>query len=574
MADIFVSYASKDRDLVKPLVEALMADGWSVWWDLRIGAGATFDREIERELDAAKCVVVVWSKNAIDSEYVRNEAHEGYDQNKLVPLRIDDVKPPLAFRRLQVADLVEWPTSHGDLEMLRNSIRICIQGADTEPQGTQESAPPKTAEVATTSTLRVGLSKHMLTSLEPFGAVGFLSIETDGHDSIKGFVESVEEAVCELLVSAGAPFGVLRFLGRTETRHLAGKPLTDIAAAIDANVIVHGSARLLDDQLRLTVEISNNEGVQSGISRHRIAIQELFNEEDQLVDRICMFVLNAATNDIQARIAERKDEELGPWGLFFRGQRVASTPGNNRRNWRQYFERAITLDPAKPAFFARFALGLANDLVQGRSKAETADLALATDMARIAIDIPGIDAQSMMWVARCYGLIGRRDEAVDLAQRAYLRYSRTKVAKTDFAGVLLSAGRAAEALDLFNEGLQLRVPGEAGQYDYIALCHLVLGNTEDALAASRRAVDQGASTVGIRGAHVPKIVRASCLANAGLVDEARTVIDALRSDHPAFSVAVAIRGYERIYGETAAQRRITAGLRKLIDVDPRLETHV
>ncbi len=36
MADIFLSYASEDRERVIPLVEALQADGFSVWWDRNI----------------------------------------------------------------------------------------------------------------------------------------------------------------------------------------------------------------------------------------------------------------------------------------------------------------------------------------------------------------------------------------------------------------------------------------------------------------------------------------------------------------------------------------------------------
>ena len=78
MADIFVSYASEDRDRIKPLIDAITAEGISVWWDRRIGMGSDFEREIERELDAARCVVVVWSEKSVDSDWVRNEAQEGY----------------------------------------------------------------------------------------------------------------------------------------------------------------------------------------------------------------------------------------------------------------------------------------------------------------------------------------------------------------------------------------------------------------------------------------------------------------------------------------------------------------
>jgi serine/threonine-protein kinase len=39
MSDVFVSYKAEDRRRVQPLVEALQADGLSVWWDAQIGAG-------------------------------------------------------------------------------------------------------------------------------------------------------------------------------------------------------------------------------------------------------------------------------------------------------------------------------------------------------------------------------------------------------------------------------------------------------------------------------------------------------------------------------------------------------
>ena len=106
MADIFLSYASADRERVQPLAEALEEQGYSVWWDTRIGVGTSFDREIERELDACSCVVVVWSHHSIDSDWVRAESQEGLDRGILIPVRIDDINPPLAFRRVQTADLI------------------------------------------------------------------------------------------------------------------------------------------------------------------------------------------------------------------------------------------------------------------------------------------------------------------------------------------------------------------------------------------------------------------------------------------------------------------------------------
>jgi adenylate cyclase len=43
LADVFVSYSRQDKARVAPLVEALEAEGWSVWWDPAIAPGEEFD---------------------------------------------------------------------------------------------------------------------------------------------------------------------------------------------------------------------------------------------------------------------------------------------------------------------------------------------------------------------------------------------------------------------------------------------------------------------------------------------------------------------------------------------------
>ncbi len=112
MSDIFISYASSDRERIRPLVNGLESQGRSVWWDREIPPGKTFDQVIEEELNAARCVIVVWSRDSALSEWVKTEASEGAKRGILVPVLIDDVKIPLEFRRIQAAWLVGW---RGDL---------------------------------------------------------------------------------------------------------------------------------------------------------------------------------------------------------------------------------------------------------------------------------------------------------------------------------------------------------------------------------------------------------------------------------------------------------------------------
>jgi len=108
VADIFISYANKDREWAGRLADALEACGWSVWWDRHIIAGQAFDEAIERELEGAQCVVVLWSVDAIASEWVKNEAAAAAERGVLVPAKIDRTKLPLEFRRKQTVDLADW----------------------------------------------------------------------------------------------------------------------------------------------------------------------------------------------------------------------------------------------------------------------------------------------------------------------------------------------------------------------------------------------------------------------------------------------------------------------------------
>src|SRR6516165_2849250 len=90
MADVFVSYARGDKARVAPLVAAIEAQGWSVWWDPSINPGEEFDRQIAAELKAAAAVLVVWTPNSVGSRWVRGEAREGADRGILVPVRFED----------------------------------------------------------------------------------------------------------------------------------------------------------------------------------------------------------------------------------------------------------------------------------------------------------------------------------------------------------------------------------------------------------------------------------------------------------------------------------------------------
>lgn len=158
MADLFISYASEDRDRVRPLAEALIGRGLNVWWDRALVAGDDYARVIERELAAAKAVIVVWTQSAADSAFVRDEAGRARDQGRLVPVMLDrGVQIPLGFGSFQAEDLTAWngDASAPQVSLVEEAVRARIEGRGIDSAAVQAKRRKLTARIRVMSVLGV-----------------------------------------------------------------------------------------------------------------------------------------------------------------------------------------------------------------------------------------------------------------------------------------------------------------------------------------------------------------------------------------------------------------------------------
>lgn len=133
MADVFISYSQKSPEPTKALADALLRKGYDVWWDARLVPGQRFDDVIRDELDAAEAAIVIWTPESVQSKYVRAEAGTALAWDKLIPVRVAELRTedvPGAFRGLQTVDIEDL-----------DAIVRALNSRDIRPQ--ERSAPKR-----------------------------------------------------------------------------------------------------------------------------------------------------------------------------------------------------------------------------------------------------------------------------------------------------------------------------------------------------------------------------------------------------------------------------------------------
>jgi hypothetical protein len=97
---VFISYAREDKAYAQSLAEFLNASGHQAWWDHLIHAGNIYREEIQKQIDTADKVIVLWTSHSVKSPWVIDEAQRANEAKKLVPVVMDVSQPPMGFGHL------------------------------------------------------------------------------------------------------------------------------------------------------------------------------------------------------------------------------------------------------------------------------------------------------------------------------------------------------------------------------------------------------------------------------------------------------------------------------------------
>jgi adenylate cyclase len=260
VADIFVSYSRSDKVRVAPLVAALEAQGWSVWWDPEITPGDEFDALIGAELESARSVVVVWSPLSVDSRWVKGEARDAADRGVLVPVRFENARLPIDVRAIHTTELDGWA-------------------------GNRESAPFKALCAALEAKLKLSASKAAVKSPKDKPSTVAICVLPFANMSGDPEQEYFSDGITEDIITDLGKVSALSIVSRNTAFSFKGATgdVAQIARQTKASYVLVGSVRKAGARVRITAQlVSAANDAQVWGERYDRDLNDIFALQDEI----------------------------------------------------------------------------------------------------------------------------------------------------------------------------------------------------------------------------------------------------------------------------------------------------
>jgi len=496
MSDIFISYARSTAVQAHAVAEALRGLGYDVWRDDELPAHRSYAEVIAERLEAAKAVVVVWSAEAANSEWVQSEADQARAERKLVQLTIDGAKLPMPFDRIQCADLAGWsgdPAAPG-WRKVAASIAELTGGPAASPASAPAAAPRK-------------FSICVL----PFSNMS-------GDPEQEYFSDGISEDIITDLSKVSA----LGVIARNTAFTFKGRAVEvpQVARQLNVSHVLEGSVRKAGNRVRITAQlIDGASGEHAWAERYDRDLTDIFALQDEISEAIVKALKLKLLPEEKKSIERRGTENVEAYDLYLmaRSTWVTHQGGDPRQTEaiERLSRRAVEIDPGYAQAWALMAsaqytlhrsYGRAND---GGQAALVRALALAPDLA---------EARSLK--ARILSNAGRHEEATaEIAVALRLDPESIEVNRRA-AAISYAQRRFADAARHFEKTAALVETDVEAPFLLIS-CYSALGDSENTRRAAGIALARAEKVVaGDRSNGTVMMMGVTALAALGEADRA------------------------------------------------------
>lgn len=520
MAHLFISYSRTDRSAIEKLSTVLEAAGHSVWWDRHIRGGAAFAKDIESQLQKADAVIVAWSSEANESDWVKDEAVFARDKGKLLPIVLTKCEAPMGFRQYQSVDFSRWKGDPDDepVQRLLSSIADTTGGAAPEP-----ITPKSAIQKFVSSPIYLGgaaaaLLALIVAAIFTFNGVGGDELATDAGETVaanipshsdevsiavlpfadmspEGNQEYFADGLSEELLNVLVRVDGLKVASRTSSFALKNQVLSisDISERLDVNHVLEGSVRKMDNRVRITAQlIDSHDDKHLWSETYDRHLSDIFRIQDEIASAVVDALREELGMDEDEEIVIKPaTENLTAYDAYLKARELYLARGKaNVVESMRLFEHAVDIDPN----FARGWEGLAGVYAIATSwgildKDYSAMALVAADNA-LKID-PDLSAP--------YAVIGLTyrthyptpwAESIDNLKKAIERDSKVTDPRLWLGMNFMAVGEMEKAIAIFDGCLELD-PASKLCRKYRSMSYLALDDFDAALIDANANAEDG-----------------------------------------------------------------------------------
>ncbi len=485
MADIFVSYARSDKARVAPLVAAIEAMGWTVWWDPQIVPGQEFDRQIAAELRSAKAVIAVWTPKSVESRWVRGEARDGAERGILVPVRFDRADLPIDVRALHTTDFDDWredPQGPQVQEVVR-ALGAIFARSRPAPVATDRGTAENAAAGTNSARAADAVKQSAVTGASRVAICVLPFANMSGDPDQEYFSDGISEDIITDLSKVSA----LAVTSRNSAFVYKGKHVDVPRVARELNVshVLEGSVRKAGGRVRITaqlVDARSDDHVWA--ERYDRDLNDIFALQDEIAQAIVsalkLKLLPAEKKAIEQRgtdNVEAYNHYLMAWQQYL-GSHRSEEDAQPTETMVRLCSRATELDPGYAQAWALLAIGqMILHFVHRRPGGD----GLASVERALELDPRLAEAHAIK--ARILSRQGRQDEAAAEIDQALQLDPESYEVNRSAAYFSYRQQRRGDAIRFYEKALSL-MASDFHSASMLASCYTAIG---DAAAAQRAA---------------------------------------------------------------------------------------
>jgi tetratricopeptide (TPR) repeat protein len=455
MSGIFLSYAREDLPRVRPLVDFLLSKGLEVWWDRYIQPGESFEESIDEQILQARCVIVVWSHTSIKSRWVKNEALEGLDRDILVPVQLDDVRIPVAFKQTQVANFTKWPDTV-DNEDIQTFLTAIYEKLQREDQPDSSYTPPRKDRTAT-----YGLAAIMLAVIIGFSLFWYPNQETvknvDPKIAVMRFKDIGNGEQTYLADSLSSEiYESLRPVDHIETASQfaswdvpEGMPDNEVASRLNAQYLVYGKLIGGRSESRVMISLRNPQGDEIWQREYQISSSSIQQITQHVTDHLLTQLDVPLSGDSEQTSGRYVTESELAYGFYLKGKDLIrqSDEMDMLELAKDNFEKAIAQDGR---FVQAYSALCRTYIFLYESSNNATQFESAERACNRALTLEPSEAEAYLALGNLYSYSGKPQLAEPQLQRALLLEPDNADAHIALGYLYLDMQKYEEALRAFD----------------------------------------------------------------------------------------------------------------------------